>query len=49
MRTTLFVVATVLAVAAVSCLAIAETRRAPAAAPVRRPEPAVAAAGGEEG
>jgi EmrB/QacA subfamily drug resistance transporter len=52
MRTTLFVTAMVVAVGAVSCLAIVQTRRAPAAAPARQvpvPEPAVAAAGGDEG
>jgi len=52
MRTTLFAVAAVVAVAAVSCLAIAQASRAPATGPARRasgiPEPAVAAAGGEE-
>jgi hypothetical protein len=53
MRTTLFVVAMVVAGAAVSCLAIAQARRAPAAAPAPGAagglEPAVAAAAGEEG
>ena len=45
--------AAVVAVGAASCLAIAQVRRAPAAAPARRatggPEPAAAAAGREEG